>query len=388
MEGNDKMFAEYPFLQPPGDILFASNNEDGASELLLLDELAKKASSGLNALIVTGGGDNFLSVLAHPAVDFVKTVDMNPVQLALAQLKLELACSSLSVPEVLTFMGTYDKTELVPMDRRQLFETHLKPKLSDDTVKVIEEQLMREIEIGFNKCGTLDNFNRYLFHKFEQQGFTADALAKGLVAKDKLEGLLLGDRPLVSVDEFFKVTQFASKVPTAIVEHCRDILCRGGYQTIMQGYCDLIVDGVESPITKLMFFQYYTDECYPHWLQSSSRQTLRIRKSRVEFCLGGLTDTPEDKSNSYHLVSPSNIYDWVPQEKAVEGIQALVDKYLHSDGYLLLRLGFGGLCKIAKGLSGSLKVCSKLSPEVLAKTEKSFFYKNTDRLGALQSIEG
>ena len=94
------MVQQYPFLEAPSALLLGANNEDGSVELLLLDELAKKSGGTLRSLAVVGGGDNFLSILAHPSTEFVKAVDMNPVQLALGQLKLELACFSLSKAEV------------------------------------------------------------------------------------------------------------------------------------------------------------------------------------------------------------------------------------------------------------------------------------------------
>eukprot|EP00566_Odontella_aurita_P026768 CAMPEP_0113578568 /NCGR_PEP_ID=MMETSP0015_2-20120614/29562_1 /TAXON_ID=2838 /ORGANISM="Odontella" /LENGTH=181 /DNA_ID=CAMNT_0000482405 /DNA_START=303 /DNA_END=846 /DNA_ORIENTATION=+ /assembly_acc=CAM_ASM_000160 len=142
----------------PSKISFGSNNEHVACEKLLLktlideqrwQELNASATSdlGLRALMICEGADNFMSILSDLAVETVVVVDQHPFQLALAQLKLALACSSLETREIVSFLGM-KRRQRAREESPQHDKNILDPELPLAVAKAIHEIFMHEVEEG------------------------------------------------------------------------------------------------------------------------------------------------------------------------------------------------------------------------------------------------
>ena len=372
--------AKYPHLLRPSPILLGYNNEDVAIELHLLDHLSKE-KQGLRVLMVTGGADNFMSVLAHPSVEHVTSADMNPIQQALGYLKLELACSDLSNAEILTFMGTYDTP--VEMDRKKVYEETLKPKLPSEVASLIEEKLSMEIEHGYNRFSSIDNQNRHFNKLMEEAGFSRKDIFNGSVDMEALKQFC---NKIMDIDEYLFVCGFKGNLPPPLEEVFYKILESGGMDKLADGHYRISKSATKNHLASITLLHEYTDSHLPDWLARRDlvRDALRKKRDNLKFVNGVLLDVmDDDNAAKYDLVSPSNIFDWTPMEKKVGDVSTIMEKCVADDGMMLLRMAFGGANDIANDCDNARKH-PEFSEETLRQIETApFFHDTPDGLAVL-----
>ncbi|CAB9511095.1 expressed unknown protein [Seminavis robusta] len=377
---------KYPHLLPHAGIISGYNNEDGACELLMVSRLQQTTDKKLRCLVVTGGGDNFLSLLAHPSVQHVTAVDTDPMAQALAQTKVALAKSTLSKEQVLTFLGAYDKP-IEDMDRLAVFEDHVKPHLEPTAVSTLESLTAPALEHGFVLFGALENCNRHINHVLEtKEGFSLKDIFEGNCNDlDRLERVLYNkDEPLFSAEEYLEVAGLDRILPPHIMEVFLARLKDGFLQKCLGGHYQ-VAGLTSSHIARMTFLHAYSDECHPEWLNESVRQRLRETDSSVEFVNSNFLELG-DEDAKYDLISPSNIFDWMPMEKSTAGIKAACDNLLApGHGLFLLRRAFGGVPDMVSAMEDKLMLCPEITSQTLAEADKApFFYRNEEGMACLQ----
>lgn len=367
-------------LAHPSEILLSSNNEDAASEKLLLNKLSSgnNENRALCALMVAGGGDNFLSALAHDSISHVQAVDRSPVQLAIAQLKLALAVSSLSTTEALSFLGAKNMEHT---ERKNMYRSELLPHLSDEAAKVINDKIMHEVEHGLIQFGANENLNRLLLELLGRRGFDSQALWDGTVNMEALKPTLC--KPgLTNAQEVLGAMCMKKFVPPEVFAHFVDILERGSLVRVTSGHYRMIEGGCRSFIASIALRGIYDEETMPDWLHPETREKIRSKKNQVSFVQSMLAEVEDDPS--FDLVSPSNIFDWTPIEASASSLSAVASKFLAPGGLFLLRRAFQGVDEIVE-LCPTLRVSDRVGIQELAEVDKSpFFYQSEDCIAALE----
>lgn len=377
--------------------IISNNNEDAASELFLLDALMPPPDDMKHrVLLVTGGADNFMTILAHPSVGYVKAIDLNPLQQALAHLKLALACSLLSTDEVLDFMGyssssdkdNSDSTTTNKMDRQQVYVQLLEPHLPAVAQQIIREKLFdHEIKHGYNHFGggidTLFNI------KLAAQGLDPESLWNGTCDMDKLKQVCESASTFISVDELLDAAGAAGKLPPPIIDNIiKNLHNENGITKMVMGHYRIAKDGVKSPCAAMTLLQkYIAPDLIPLWLEPETREVIRQKRHLVEFESSRLEELDHDENEPYHLVSPSNIFDFAPIEKTIEGVGDIVSKFLAPGGLFLFRRTFGSIAAIVEA-SDKVKMADNIDAKQLAEVDQApFFYRNYDGIAALQHAD-
>ena len=134
---------------------------------------------------------------------------------------------------------------------------------------------------------------------------------------------------------------------------------------------------VQNRMASMTYFCQYTDSCLPDWLERREevRSALQMKRDQLRFINGVIAEVPEDQK--FDLVSPSNIFDMAPREKAASGVAEIANKYVAKDGLFLLRLCFGGARDIVES-SGNLKFSSSFPMDTMRKIETGPFFHDTE----------
>lgn len=360
----------------PSKIIFGNNSEHVASELLLLDTLKQEhPADAFKAMVICGGGDNFMSVLRDPAVESVTCVDMNPHQLALGQLKLAVACSDLSTREALGFLGMNNN-----VNRVEVYEEVVEQNLSPDTAAIIRQDLMHEIDTGIVHFGPGENTYRHLIKTLEDLGFDRESCWNQTVDLEALKEVCQnGIGTAQEMSEASLISQvfppeLASVYLDVMEHHFFPLICMGLYRNVADASC-------RNHITAMQILNRYDEESLPEWLESGTRKVLREKQSQVTFVNDSILDVPPAK---YELVSTSNIFDWVDTASAAKNLDTIADKFLAPHGYMLVRMCIRHLGDAVKSTK-KLRECNVVRPEQLAEVDRvQVFFHQPEFFAALR----
>jgi len=250
---------------------YGNNHEHVACESVLLDSLYEEnPDRGKKVLMICGGADNFMSVLAHRHVDSLTVVDKNPFQLVLARIKLAIACSSLSTHEALGFLGMNDD-----VDRPQVYREHVKPDLTPEIGKLVEETMMHEIKTGLALFGSGERAFRYYQESLEGRGFSREDLWNRRVDLEALKRECdSGIVPPEDVNRIMNIGGEDSALPLVYRDKWNDVI----HPRISQGLYNIVEDNVQNFITAISVLGKYDEPFLPEWLEEGTRELVREKR--------------------------------------------------------------------------------------------------------------
>jgi S-adenosylmethionine:diacylglycerol 3-amino-3-carboxypropyl transferase len=307
----------------------------------------------------------------------VVCADTNPHQLALGEVKLALACSNLSVGDVLVFLGM-DRSLDTCEKRLEIFETVVEPRLPDHVAELLRRDLLHEIRVGIAQFGSEINSFRYLQRELAKLGFSARDVWDRRVDLGRLERECAGG---IGTPQGF--------ARAAFLEESLPVTYRGRWDRCLQTFYPALHRAVADPAFQrtfnkaLMLKGCYGEDCLPDWLAESARERLRARRSRVAF-----VNRPIDRVESdarFDLISTSNIFDWMEVEDGAKILSTLVRDQLADDGRLLVRTAFSPARDLVRLVPNARRSCDDgATPEDLARVDFShFWYRNPDGIAVL-----
>lgn len=256
-------------------LVYGSNNELPNSEKLLLEQLPSKS----RVLTICGGADNFLTLLATcDNVASIVCVDQNPLQLALGELKLVLACSALSTEEILDFLGMNHSLQDCPK-RLELYKRVIEPELQPSTAQLFCDNLLYEIEMGIAQCGAESNGYRYYRYKLATLGFSAEDLWNHQFNPNALKEAFRAG--VGTPDDLWKASCIGDTYPEIYRENWGFMI--GVFQRVFLQ--SLLDPKFANTFTKsLMIRSRYDQSCPPEWILTESRERVRQRRDCITFC--------------------------------------------------------------------------------------------------------
>lgn len=350
-----------------GNLLFAQCWEDPAMDMEALD-----VGPGKTVLSVTSGGCNTLS-LATLEPDRIIAVDLNPVQSALLELKIE-AIRSLSHGELLAFLGVRRSSE-----RWDLYHA-LRAGLCEPSLRYWDTQ-RASIEHGVLTSG---RYERYLgvFRR----------LLRGIHRQSRIERLF-SSRSLDEQRGFFE-NEWDTALWRAFfrIFFSRRVLGLGGLDPAFFTYVNGIPSFgehfrararhvlVDIPVSDNYFIaqiclgRYLDELAVPPYLQSNRYRALKRSVSRIEIRTGELGEVLRElPSHSIDAFNYSNIFEWV----APDVFEQMLEE-THRVGKPGARLTYRNLLvqrRTPESLSDRLVAHPDLSARLLEK-DRSFVYRN------------
>lgn len=371
--------AFYNAVNRPSKIMFGNNSEHVDVEKLLLKTLKEeRPNERFRAMMICGGGDNFISILADSSVESFTCVDASPYQLALGRLKLALACSDLSTEQALGFLGMNDSVGY----RVEVYEKVLAPQLPSDVRDLIQQDLMHEIATGVAHFGPGENCYRHMSKILDDMGFDVESVWNGTVDLPAFKQVChdgIGTRRAL-----IEASLVTETLPEEVVPLYIEAMEGELYAKACQGLHRLVAGGnYNNHIAAMQILNRYDEDSLPEWLLPNVREALREKKSQVTFVKALLQEVPAS-NEKYHLISTSNIFDWLEPQEAAESLDTIADKFLAPDGYMLVRMGIRSLDNVLQVLQ-KLQPCDKITPKQMAEQDKvQVFYQQTDCFAALR----
>jgi len=354
-------------------LIYGSSNEHVNSEKVLIDALLNDGTSirtkALRVLTVCGGADNFLSLLAHYGVKELTCVDMNPHQLALGQLKLELACSDLTPKEVIDFLGMNQSLD-DNAKRLEVYETILEPRLPKEVAKLLREDLMYELETGIAQFGGEINSLRHNIRMLTELGFPPQDLwnlriDRKLFDQTCREGI--GDP-----SDFGKAAFMDETYPETYRRTWNDIVFPTWCKVFHRAVTD--EDFKKTFNKKIMIQGKYDLETLPDWLHPPIRDQIRRKRKDVSFLNSPIEEVRADGAeDKYEFISTSNIFDWVDREVASAILSTIAEDLLAPGGCMLVRMAFSDAGDLARQVT-SVRSFDKVHPYDLAEVDFSHFW--------------
>lgn len=320
---------------PPfaSDLFYSVQNEDANSELAVLQQLG---ASQLRVLMIASAGENALSLLCRPEVALVDAVDISLAQIHLCVLRAA-AAEQLNRDEQLTLLGCDPARagQAGAAERCALYD-QLRPTLPADTRAFWDARREAELAFGVQQVGRNDCLMQDL----------AAALAAAGIAP-------LGDEP-ASIDAAAWVQAYQH---TFTPEHIQQrfgfpnpavasrLAALAPHLAAQHLWALRQPNAAQNPYVTTVFAGSYATAAgeagLPPYLQSAGQAALRelgIAQRLNLHCANLLVLLPQlnEQRGGYHLISLSNIADWMDEPQ----IQALVEAAcacLVPGGALLIR---------------------------------------------------
>jgi hypothetical protein len=341
---------------PEGKGLFmlATNNEDYRVETAVLNRLGDAESGSLRMMTIVGGGDTTLVSLMHPSVGQLTALDMNPNQMHLFRLKLAVAISDLPLERALEFLnlGTDGRTILeeslpsLATESKEFFMEHLDvieegilgPQNDNPFNKITRQNFYDELGLDLASFGTMEQADKEKVINHCRHG-NHDGLVEEITST------------------FDKLPWFAA-LPEEAQKHMKNVLAEVCRMATTRGLGNILQDinvGLLPPS------DFYYDillsgeisKALPPWMSDAGRKILREKATQLTDVLGNVEDLEEGGSN-FDVVTLSNIYDFGPEQKAIESIKQVAKKCLKPGGQLIVRRATGKTSEILAGAGGKV----------------------------------
>jgi len=347
----------------PSKVVYGSSNEHVNSEKLILKALKKRA----RVLTICGGGDNYLSLLAdEDSVESVTCVDMNPFQLALAQLKLVLACSEISTEEIINFLGM---NQTLDCKRLEVYEKYVEPELPDAVAKLFREHLMYEIEMGIAQFGGEINSFRYILRELKKLGFPSEDLWENNINVEKFRKIC---RAGIGTPEGVGRAAFMDDAyPEIYRKQWKEVVLPKFYDVLFQAVTD---SRFEKTFNKaIMLKGKYDMDTLPEWLLPSVRERLRKRKDLVTFVNSPIDEVQVQDGKKYDMINTSNIFDWIEVPVGAKILTSVAENLLAPEGCMLIRMAFSDTHDLTQQVP-NVRNFDQIKPEQLGEVDYSHFW--------------
>ena len=349
----------------PSKLVYGSSNEHVNSEKLILKALKKP--QGARVLTICGGGDNYLSLLAdEDSVESVTCVDMNPFQLALAQLKLVLACSEISTEEIINFLGM---NQSLDCKRLEIYEKYVEPELPEAVAKLFREHLMYEIEMGIAQFGGEINSLRYILRELTKLGFPSEDLWENNINVDKFRKICHAG--IGTPEGVGKAAFVDDAYPETYRKQWKEVVLPKFYNALFQAVTD---SRFEKTFNKaIMLKGKYDMDTLPEWLLPSVRERLRKRRDLVTFVNSPIDEVQVQDGKKYDMINTSNIFDWIEIPVGAKILTSVAKNLLAPEGCMLIRMAFSDTHDLTQQVP-NVQNFDQIKPEQLGEVDYSHFW--------------
>ncbi len=342
------------------EIAFSQVREDPLTEWRVLNQLASHKSE-LRVLLIASGGCTALSLLAHPAVNTVAAIDINPAQLHLVELRRQ-ALQHLSLPEQRRLLG------IDPAPEAELLALYdrLRPYLPVATGTFWDERA-EQISFGLNRVGRFEQLFRELALRFTAIGLDPLQNPDQAISHPQWQSIF---------EQVFERDKLAQTFGAAAVDYSME-------RSFGEHFADVFAQALRRyhPEDNYFLTQVWRDtypdrpEAVPLYLMPTiQRAILQAGADRLHLHQGSFeTLLPQLTADAkFDLIQFSNISDWMPPNQ-LHAILATMVNSLYPGGALLGRR-LNGDHHLATMMADHLRVDEALSQELLA-ADRSYFYR-------------
>lgn len=358
---------------PPfkSDLFYSVQNEDYRTEMAVLDRLEPYAP--LRVLMIASAGENVLSLLTMESVAGIEAVDVIPAQLQLCELR-QIAVDHLSGDEQLRLFGS-DSADPDPAgqpDRLALYD-RLRSHLPERCRIFWDARRETDLAFGLHHVGRNDRVWHDIQDRLAAAGF--DPLRRP-PTEDEQAAWEAAYNEVMTIDYIREVMNIAGETFAARI---------AGQATLLADYHARALHQPQperNPYLTTVFENRYAaaagEEGLPLYLQAAGQAALKQLGTQARLWLhaGNIVDlmTPlAEGTGGFHLISLSNITDWMSDEM-FDGLVVRARDCLRPGGALLARKATRGYT-LAEVMQQHLQLDPAFNAELLS-IERGPFWRD------------